>query len=355
MKKIYVFLVFILLCFSLYSQGDKKRVGVLDFVGKGVSKTEAEIVGELFRGELVNSGMYNVLDRANMDNILSEMEFQQTGCTESECAIQIGKILNMQYMFYGSLMKLGESYIVSVGIVNVETSEIEKTAKEKFAVIDNADVASRAVIDILAGRREETTAKVSQAPSQLYQQYTQPSSPPNNSVFLNKMEYEIRAILDKDRKLEQGEKLKELSAPLDNPRKKSIYDTYYIKPFMPIALNLIPVFGGIGSFYQKDIRGGTVLMLLGIGGGANAIVGSAMTFGFNAPIGPAVLVSGVAMVATQIIVGGIRPFIFAKKYRKYILEGLNTTENEMAFIPSLNIMVDEDGNIAYNSALNIKF
>ncbi|MBI4977972.1 MAG: hypothetical protein HZC28_10830 [Spirochaetes bacterium] len=61
---------------SLYPQV-KNRVGVLNFVAKGVSATEASAVSDLFRSELVSSGKFDILDRNNMDKVLKEQEFQQ--------------------------------------------------------------------------------------------------------------------------------------------------------------------------------------------------------------------------------------------------------------------------------------
>lgn len=142
---------------SLFGQ-ERLRVGILSFGAKnGVAEGEAEVVAELFRNAIVNTGKYDVLDRENMDSILEEQEFQASGCTESECAVRIGQMLNMQYMFFGSLMKLGKSYIVSVGFVDVETSKIVKTAESKFTVIDNADVAVRhiaATLTVKEGEKE---------------------------------------------------------------------------------------------------------------------------------------------------------------------------------------------------------
>jgi hypothetical protein len=45
-----------------------------------------------------------------MEKILAESSFQQTGCTSSECAVQIGKILNVKHMIVGSLSKLMDTY-----------------------------------------------------------------------------------------------------------------------------------------------------------------------------------------------------------------------------------------------------
>ncbi|OHD55075.1 MAG: hypothetical protein A2096_09495 [Spirochaetes bacterium GWF1_41_5] len=100
-----------LLYSSFFAQTRLPQVAILNFAGKsGVSAGEASGENDLFRSELGATRRYNILERAKMDTILKEQAFQQTCCTESECAVKIGQILNMQYMFVGTLMKLG-SYI----------------------------------------------------------------------------------------------------------------------------------------------------------------------------------------------------------------------------------------------------
>lgn len=152
-----------IVAFTLSAQ-EKHRVGVLDFVAKGVSETEAQIIGELFRGELVASKHFDVLDRANMDTILEEQEFQVSGCTESECAVKIGRMLNMEYMFYGSVMKLGELFIISVGMVDIESAKIVESAKETFNSIEDAVGAIPEIVDALTKVGDEDTSPVEPEP-----------------------------------------------------------------------------------------------------------------------------------------------------------------------------------------------
>ena len=97
MKKIVAIWLLLFFC-KLYCQQEKENFAVADFAGKNVSQADASIVADFVRTELVNIGQYNVVEKANMDKVLAEASFQQTGCTETGCAVQIGKILNVQKM-----------------------------------------------------------------------------------------------------------------------------------------------------------------------------------------------------------------------------------------------------------------
>jgi hypothetical protein len=107
--------------------GKGMNLAVADLQAKNVSAADASIVGDFLRTELVNNGTYNVIEKANMDRILTEVAFQQSGCTTSECAVQMGKLLNVQRMVVGSLSKLMDTYYITVNLVDVETGKILKS------------------------------------------------------------------------------------------------------------------------------------------------------------------------------------------------------------------------------------
>jgi TolB-like protein len=56
---------------------------------------------------------------------MEEVQFQQTGCTSAECAIQIGKVLAVKKMVVGTVSRLGKKYFITVRMVDVETSQID--------------------------------------------------------------------------------------------------------------------------------------------------------------------------------------------------------------------------------------
>lgn len=104
--------------------GQVRNVAVVDFVGKNVSQADASIVAGFIRTELVNTGRVNVMERNNMDAILAEQKFQNSGCTEQECAAQIGKLLNVSRMVLGTLSRLLDTYYITVSLVDVETGKV---------------------------------------------------------------------------------------------------------------------------------------------------------------------------------------------------------------------------------------
>ena len=107
-------------------------IAVMDFDGNNVSESETSILTDRLRNELFNSGRYNVLERGMMDDILIEQGFQQTGCTSSDCAVEVGNMLGVQQMVGGSIGKIGNMYTVSARIIDVETGQLLKSANYDY-------------------------------------------------------------------------------------------------------------------------------------------------------------------------------------------------------------------------------
>jgi hypothetical protein len=103
---------------------NKDLVAVLDLDAIGASKAQAAGLSEQLRAELLNTGQYRLVDRAQMDKVLEEQALQQTGCTSQECAVQVGKILGVRKLIAGRVTKIEDTlWQVSAILVDVETAE----------------------------------------------------------------------------------------------------------------------------------------------------------------------------------------------------------------------------------------
>jgi len=101
-------------------------IAVLEFEGDGVSQSETRTLTNRLRDEVFKTGVYIVLERGEMDEVLKEQGFQQTGCVTSECAVEVGNMLGVQQMIGGSIGKVGTVYTVSARIFDVQTGKILK-------------------------------------------------------------------------------------------------------------------------------------------------------------------------------------------------------------------------------------
>ncbi|PKM99264.1 MAG: hypothetical protein CVU78_07200 [Elusimicrobia bacterium HGW-Elusimicrobia-2] len=106
-------------------EGERVNIAVTDFEARApLSQSEAAFISDFVRSDFVKSGRFNVIEKNNMDKVLAEQGFQQTGCSSAECAVAIGKILNVKLMTVGSCGQLLGKYIITMNIVDVESAKI---------------------------------------------------------------------------------------------------------------------------------------------------------------------------------------------------------------------------------------
>jgi len=109
---------------ALTARSGRSTLAVATFDPQNVSAGDSAVIADMFRSELVKQGRFDVVEKANMDKILAEQAFQQSGCTTAECAVKLGKVLNVRYLIVGSFGKLLDQYVVSFRMVETETAKV---------------------------------------------------------------------------------------------------------------------------------------------------------------------------------------------------------------------------------------
>lgn len=103
----------------------KALIAVMPLQGKGIPQSEADLVSEALTSKILNRGRYRILERSQMEKILGEQGFQSSGiCDNSTCAVELGKMLSIDYMTVGSVGKLGNTYMLNARLVSVESGEV---------------------------------------------------------------------------------------------------------------------------------------------------------------------------------------------------------------------------------------
>lgn len=116
---------------STFKTSDEKvGIAILQLDNNGITSSEANALTDRLRLEIFRNSVFEVMERQKMDEILDEMEFQVSGCTSDECALEIGRLIGVQKMVAGSVSKVGEYFTVSARIIDIETGRMEKTAVE---------------------------------------------------------------------------------------------------------------------------------------------------------------------------------------------------------------------------------
>ena len=185
-RKLIVSILIMIVCIMAAGIGaedqPEKRVmnylAVMDLnCGKVVSKDNCAVLTDIVIDELVKLKQYTVIDRANRDKILSETGFQMTGCVDDSCTIEAGRILGVGKIVVGKVSKLGQTYIVGLQLLNVETAAVEHSSRDrcKKCELDNLIDTTMNAARKLMGEKPLPTKKTSPPPSEVS---SEPTSKP---------------------------------------------------------------------------------------------------------------------------------------------------------------------------------
>ena len=119
---------------GLWAQDSRLNIAVGDFEANGVPSSDVNILTDRLRGELMATGVFRVMERSQMDAILKEQSFQESGaCNTSECQVKVGQLLSVDRMVVGSIGLLGGNvYSISARLLDVGSGEVVRIANADF-------------------------------------------------------------------------------------------------------------------------------------------------------------------------------------------------------------------------------
>ena len=123
MKKVLSALLLSAACLSA-QQPRQISLAVSDLTAQGVQESEAAVISEQLRAELMKSPRIRLIERSQMQEILKEQGFQQSGCTSDACAVEVGQLLGVKNMVVGSVGMAGSYTVLSVRVIDVATGSV---------------------------------------------------------------------------------------------------------------------------------------------------------------------------------------------------------------------------------------
>jgi len=128
--------LFYFLCLSglLFAQDSKiPNIAVIPFVGdKTVSAEQLNFITGKFATELMATKAFRILDRGKMEYILKEQGFQQSGaCNNSECQLQMGQLLGVDFIVAGNLVRFGSKYAFRADYIEIGSGQVAFSVEEE--------------------------------------------------------------------------------------------------------------------------------------------------------------------------------------------------------------------------------
>ena len=115
---------------------------VADLEPSGVAEHEAATVSEMVRVRLLQHPEFVVVERAQMEAVLEEQKFSLLGCTETGCAIELGRLLSAEKVLVGRVSRFLGRLVTAVRLVDLARGEVEAveevSCSEDFSSMEQA-------------------------------------------------------------------------------------------------------------------------------------------------------------------------------------------------------------------------
>ena len=129
MKNALLFILLLLFLAASVPADEPATLTVLDFEVNNISEKDMKSIVSYLSASIFDTGLYRVIDTAQRDTILEEMEFSLSGCTDESCQLEVGRLLSAEIIVTGDISLVGGRYICTARMLDTETSETLASAK----------------------------------------------------------------------------------------------------------------------------------------------------------------------------------------------------------------------------------
>jgi len=300
------------------------QVAVLDAVlAAGIDPTVAAPVTDKIIEELVNSRKFTVIDRANVEKILREKEFQlSSGIVRNEEVRRAGEYLGADFVVVASVSRVGSTYVISAKMIDVVSGEIAAQASsEREGKIDVVLQLARTVGAQISGQKVAAPAAPAVTEKKPAEQpvVQTPLPAAQNPAAMAQVQALIRSKghMKPVTKAQMAVVAQGLS---DNDRTLLYATNQKDNAGLALGLNiLLPA--GVGSFIQGDVSGGLTGLLWMVTGVSCMLAGVETDYwGYTQYNG--LYYVGVAIVVADAAYVCVRPFRYQKLWNRNLAEAL---------------------------------
>ncbi|MBU0486778.1 MAG: hypothetical protein KKA07_12590 [Bacteroidetes bacterium] len=112
------------------SQNPRSKIAVLNIYTVGLS-INSEQCGNMVRNELEKVGVYDVMDRFDMDYLVQEKKLN-VNCSSKLCLVEAGNKMGMDKMLAGTVEVLNEKIVITFKVIDVKSSTTEFSTVKEF-------------------------------------------------------------------------------------------------------------------------------------------------------------------------------------------------------------------------------
>ena len=311
------------------------QIAVLDTVlAAGVDPAAGLLVTNKIEEEFVNQKKYRVLDRANIERVLREKEFQlSSGIVRNEEVRQAGEYLGADFVVVANVSRIGQTYVISAKMIDISSGEIAAQASAQQAGrIDVLLDVAREVGVRLAGTAvsvsgyEEEPGEVAEPPkAEKPEKVEQPATVASGSPAVMQLQTMIRS---KAHMKSAGQlQMMSLADQITDSERMFLYSSN-MKNNAVLALLLNWLVPSLGSWIQGDVTGALLELTYGITGAVGLAVGWSEYYdpyyGYWYYEPNAFYYIGWGFLAIYVVYYCVRPFTYQRTWNRNLGKSLKT-------------------------------
>lgn len=132
MKKITAFLLSVLTCTIMCAQSAPKPTAAIANPSIQDLSVTPEVAAKMLRIELRKTGVYQVYDEFDMQEVLKNDAQYNVGCYGVKCLSELGGALKVDYVISGSIDKLADRIVINIKVIDVKQQNVSASLLREF-------------------------------------------------------------------------------------------------------------------------------------------------------------------------------------------------------------------------------
>ena len=130
MKKFFILLF--VTCLYIVSFAQNKKIAILETSCRenNISSGYLMMIGSNIETGIIKNPNYTAFNRTQVDELLQELNFQQSGLVKDSDIRKIGQMAGVDYVLVSEAVKLEDDLFVTAKVLNVESGKYEMSANE---------------------------------------------------------------------------------------------------------------------------------------------------------------------------------------------------------------------------------
>jgi hypothetical protein len=149
MKKSVIAVIFAIFLCTFQISAKEIRVAVTDFDGGNHFRAYGETVTGIVIAELSGEKNIQVIERGQLKKVMDEHSLALTGLVDPDKAAELGKFIPLNKLVSGTIGPLGNQFVITVRMIDIETSKIDVAVTETVPNANGLSVGAKVVADKL--------------------------------------------------------------------------------------------------------------------------------------------------------------------------------------------------------------